>query len=90
MLTDRVTDPSYLFHMTEVVDLIGAEVFDGKNLPAIVSGLPHVGKPARGERALDCTGRYQGQRWRYEVRRWEDSVDTASLSQCSERAIVNF
>lgn len=85
-----MVDLKYLSDMSEVVDLIGTEVFYRKELSVIVSGLPHIGKAAGGERTFQYIGRYQGQSLRHDARRWEDPVDPASFSQCSETAVVNF
>jgi len=85
-----MADTKYLFHIFEVVSLIGAEVFYHKDLPVFAPGLPHVGKGARGERTFHFAGRYQGQFLRHAERSWQDPVDTTSLSQCSETTVVDF
>jgi len=85
-----MVDTKYLFRMCEVVSLICAEVFYRKDLSVVAPGLPHVGEPAGGEWAFHLAGRYQSQSLRHGERSWQDPVDTTSLSQCSETAVVNF
>ena len=76
--------------MCEVVGLVGAEIFYRKDMSVIVSGPPHIGKAAGGERTFHFTGRYQDQSLRHAKRSWQHPVDTTSLSQRSETAVVNF
>jgi len=85
-----MADTKYLFHVCEVVGLVGADVFYREDPSVVASGLPHVGKPAGGERAFYLAGRYQGQSLRHAERSRQDPVDTTSLSQCPETAVVNF
>jgi hypothetical protein len=75
----------YPFHMCEVVGLVGAEVFNCKDLLVVVSGFPHIGKAARGKRAIRFTGLYQAQSLWHAERSWQDPVDTTSLAQRSEQ-----
>jgi len=83
-------DTKYLCHMCEVVCLVGADVFYREDPSVVAPGLPHVGKPARGERAFHLAGRYQSQSLRHAERSRKDPVDTTSFSQCPETAVVNF
>ena len=70
--TDRliVANTRYLLHIYEVIGPIGTKVFYRKDLPVVTPGLPHIGKAAGGERTFHCTGRYQSQPLRHEVRSW--------------------
>ena len=56
-----MADTRYLFHMCEVVGLVGAEMFYRKDTSVTVSGPPHIGEAAGGERAFRPTGCYQDQ-----------------------------
>ena len=82
-------DLTCLFVDSKIVDLVCAELFHGKDPPVVIAGLPHIGKAARGKRALDGAD-HQGQSWWHEVRRWEDPVDATSLPQRSETAFVDI
>ncbi|KAF9642621.1 hypothetical protein BDM02DRAFT_3124375, partial [Thelephora ganbajun] len=70
--------------------VMGAEVFYGKNMSVVTSGPPHIGKAAGGKWAFHIAGCCQSQSSRYDVRGWEESVDAAGLSQCSEAMVAKF
>ena len=85
-----MANTKYLFHMREVVGLVGTEVFYRQDPSVVVPGLPHVGKAAGGERAFHFTGCHQGQPLRYAERSWQHPVDATSLSQRSKGTVVHF
>ena len=83
---DCVANPKYLFRDPDVINLIDEDVFHGEGLVGHISGLPHVGKAAGGERAFVHSGQSRGD----EKGSWEEPVYPASFPQRSEAELVNL